>query len=108
MSSGGAVLCEILTGDPPYRGESTREIFRQARMGDLDDAMQRLATCDAAVTDLARRCLAFEPRHRPRDAGVVLKDVTKYLESLESKARAAEIEAAKSTPKPRPNEGRDG
>ena len=39
----GAILCEILTGTPPYVGRSGEEVRRKAANGDLADALARLA-----------------------------------------------------------------
>ncbi len=39
----GAILCEILTGKPPYVGRSSEEVRRKAANGDLADARARLA-----------------------------------------------------------------
>lgn len=71
----GAILCEILTGKPPYGGSSPDEVYRNAKKGSLDDAVARLNSCgcDEVLLRLARRCLALEPRDRARDAGVVFK-----------------------------------
>ena len=56
----GAILCEILTGHPPYSGRTLAEIHRKAVEGDLTEALDRLAGCgaDADLLELARRCLA--------------------------------------------------
>ncbi len=47
----GAILCEILTGKPPYVGEDGTQIHRQASRGQLGDCFDRLANCEAD-TDL--------------------------------------------------------
>jgi len=66
----GAILCEILTGAPPYLAETTEEIFLKARMGWLDDAHQRLdaVVSDPLLLELVYRCLDPEPAKRPHDA----------------------------------------
>src|SRR5262249_43907117 len=68
----GALLCEILTGRPPYGGLDGREAERQAREGDLAEAWARLARCAAEgqLGGLARACLAPKRGERPRGAGV--------------------------------------
>ena len=43
----GAILCEILTGKPPYVGRSSEEVRRKAANGDLADATARLDACGA-------------------------------------------------------------
>jgi hypothetical protein len=92
----GAILCEILTGNPPYTGKNATEIIRLATRGKLDDCLARLRACGAGreLVTLARQCLASEPEDRPRHAGVVAERMSAYLTSVESRLRAAEIERA--------------
>ncbi len=92
----GAILCEVLTGKPPYTGTHRREIHRHAAAAALDDAYERLAAsgADAEIVDLARKCLSPDPRARPRDAGGVATVIRAYFDAMDEKARAAEVEAA--------------
>ena len=66
----GAILCEVLTGKPPYVGRSGEEVRRKAANGDLADAHSRLAACgaDAELVALTTECLAPEAVDRPKDA----------------------------------------
>ena len=93
----GAILCEILTGSPPFVADSAHARQQKTKGGLLDDAYKRLAACraDAAIVDLATRCLAREPDDRPANAGVLAQAIGDYLASLESRARASELAAAK-------------
>jgi serine/threonine-protein kinase len=79
----GAILCEVLTGAPPYVGCSTRCIHHQAMRADLTDAYARLLACRAhpQMVSLARRCLAAHPSDRPADARRVATEVTAHLEA---------------------------
>jgi serine/threonine protein kinase len=43
----GAILCEILTGQPPYDGGGREELKAQAQVGHLGPAWQRLEACGA-------------------------------------------------------------
>jgi serine/threonine-protein kinase len=92
----GAILCEILTGGPPYISPSRQLVFRQAEQGRLDDAFRRLDSCgaDGELLRLAKSCLAVEVADRPRDAGIVARDVTTYLTGVQERLRAAEVERA--------------
>jgi serine/threonine protein kinase/tetratricopeptide (TPR) repeat protein len=92
----GAILCEILTGRPPYVGTDGTAVYRQALRGKLDDCMARLDGCgaDEDLIALAKRCLELEPADRPRDAGVLAAKITEYLESVETKLRKTELERA--------------
>lgn len=89
----GAILCEILTGKPPYVGGNATQVFRLASRGKLGDCFERLGNCgaDADLIALATHCLELEPQDRPRNAGVLADRVTSYLESVESKLRETEL-----------------
>jgi serine/threonine-protein kinase len=91
----GAILCEILTGQPPYLG-SRRGILEDAAAGHLDESLARLDSCGAEdeLIRLARRCLDPARTVRPRHAGVVAREVAAFLGSVAERARAAEIAAA--------------
>lgn len=91
----GAILCEILTGRPPYDGEPA-DVLSQAANGELADATRRLEACtgDPELVTLAKRCLAPAPSARPRHAGVLAKELAAWRESIDARARAAQIAAA--------------
>lgn len=92
----GAILCEILTGAPPYTGQDGAAIWRKARDVDLADAYQRLESCgcDAELLRLSKRCLAPQAEDRPKNAGMLADEVTAYLESAEKRLRQAELATA--------------
>lgn len=92
----GAILCVILTGQPPYIGASGHAVYRLAAAGKLDDCFARLDACgaDAELISLAKRCLAPDARNRLHDASAVAQSVTDYLRSVEKKLRQAELERA--------------
>jgi tetratricopeptide (TPR) repeat protein len=91
----GAILCEVLTGAPPYTG-TTGEVRAQAQLGHVRGACERLDGCgaDAELVGLAKACLAARPEERPRDAGRVAQALGAYLAAVQEKLRAAQVERA--------------
>jgi serine/threonine-protein kinase len=92
----GAILCEILTGQPPYAGEAIAEVYHQAQQGDLSGARSRLEACgaDGELVRLAQHCLAADAAARPRDAGAVARALMAHLNSVQERLRQAEMERA--------------
>jgi serine/threonine protein kinase len=92
----GAVLCEILTGRPPYVASSGADVVLQAIDAHLIPAFERLNQCgaDAELVNLAKLCLTPDRDQRPRHAGAVSEAVTAYLAGVQEKLRAVEIERA--------------
>src|SRR5262249_8999570 len=92
----GAILCEILTGEPPYVGQSSEEVQRQAVNGDLAGAHARLGGCgaDPALIVLTKWCLSPEASDRPRDAQGVADGLSEYLNGVQERLQATERERA--------------
>lgn len=92
----GAILCEILTGRPPYAGSSVDEICRQAAEGDLHEAHARLDSCtaDGALRALAQRSIAAERELRPLDAGVMASAMTTHFASAQERLRQVQLAGA--------------
>jgi serine/threonine-protein kinase len=89
----GAILCEVLTGRPPFVGPTREETRARAERGELAEAWSRLDACgaEAELIDLARRCLAPPRDRRPRDAGEVARGMSAYLAGVQARLRAAEL-----------------
>jgi serine/threonine-protein kinase len=83
----GAILCQVLTGEPPYTGPSSEAIHCRAAAADLDEARARLRGCgaDPELIRLAERCLAPQKADRPADAGEVAAAVAAYLSEVEER-----------------------
>jgi serine/threonine-protein kinase len=92
----GAILCEILTGQPSYTGADDEQVLRKAMRADLVEAFARLDVCgaDPELILLARRSLAAEVSDRPRDAGVLAVAMADHRESMEARLRQAELAQA--------------
>ena len=89
----GAILCEILTGQPPYTGKDHTEVFRNASRAKLESCFERLQShsTDEDLVGIVRNTLQPEPEDRIRDAGVLTNRISDYLASLDSRMRAAEL-----------------
>jgi serine/threonine-protein kinase len=87
----GGILCEILTGKPPYVGRSAQEVWRKAANGDLAEANARLEAsgADAELIALTRACLSPEPIRRPKDALELANALSSYLEGVQHRLREA-------------------
>jgi tetratricopeptide (TPR) repeat protein len=90
----GAMLCEILTGLPPYEQGDAADVLRRAAAGELADAFARLEGCgaDAELVQLAWSCLAPDATDRLADAGEVAAAMAGYQQQLQQRLRQMEME----------------
>jgi serine/threonine-protein kinase len=93
----GAILCEVLTGKPPYVGRSSEEVRRKSCNGDLADANARLDHCgaDPELISLTRACLSPEAVDRPKDARAVADGLSAYLDGVQERLHQAELARAR-------------
>lgn len=89
----GAILCEILTGQPPYTGSSDNEVYHKAARADLEEALARLDArgAEAELVALAKSCLSPAARDRPRDARAVAATLNAHLASVQERLKVAEL-----------------
>ncbi|MBY0456651.1 MAG: serine/threonine protein kinase, partial [Gemmataceae bacterium] len=94
----GAVLCAVLTGKPPFVGQ-TGEVLQLAGKGQLGDAFARLDGCGAEpeLVALCKRCLAPDPSDRPADGYAVAAAVSALRLAADDRARRAELERVRAT-----------
>ena len=92
----GAILCEVLTGAPPYVASAGEELLELAASHAIGPCLERLSACgvESELIELVRQCLHGQAAARPRDASLVAARVTAHLGAVEERARAAELEAA--------------
>ena len=59
----GAILCETLTGDAPYKPEADQHAVILAAHAKLDPALERIEACtaDVELKELCRECLSPAP-----------------------------------------------
>jgi serine/threonine-protein kinase len=91
----GAILCELLTGEPPYPGDREAAL-RGATQAELIPALDRLATCggEPELISLCRRCLSVARADRPRDASEVAALMGSFLSRTAERAEVARLDAA--------------
>jgi hypothetical protein len=92
----GAILCEVLTGQPPFGGKGPEEVWARAQACDHAEALARLDGCgaDDQLVRLCKACLAAEPADRPGGAGEVAQAVAAYQAEVQEQLRRAELEKA--------------
>ncbi len=76
----GALLYEMLTGEPPYAGRSTHEIRQQILAGPPKPIQARNPAADAGLTAVAEGAMARELRDRYADMADVLADLERIKE----------------------------
>ncbi len=92
----GAILCVILTGEPPFIADTAEAARVLAARGKLDTCFTRLDACGAEpeLVALCKRCLSPEVADRPANAGEVARAVAAFRADAERRARQAETDRA--------------
>ncbi|MCY3002530.1 MAG: serine/threonine-protein kinase, partial [Planctomycetota bacterium] len=92
----GAILCELLTGKPPYEAIEGESLLAQAARAKLQPARARIEACgaDPALIKLCLECLTPARELRPSSAGAVAHQLHEYLVSVETRAQQAELATA--------------
>ncbi len=91
----GAILCEILTGQPPYVGEGHEPLLMAAHCK-LEAAHERLEQSGAEreLITLVRQCMMPSPADRPGFAGVVAVAIQQHLAQADQRAHDMTVRAA--------------
>jgi hypothetical protein len=81
----GAMFFEMVTGRPPFQGDSTYDTLLQVLREPAPSLRQFRPQVPRELDEFCRRCLAKEPEDRPADAGEAVRD----LEQRWRRCRAA-------------------
>ncbi len=83
----GAVLYFLLTGHPPFEGETVPQVILQVGRGALVPPRERDPAIPEAFAALVVRCLALEPSDRPDSAAEVARELRRFLDGEAPEAR---------------------
>lgn len=83
----GAVLYELLTGRPPFGGNTPLEMFRQIAEHDPRRMRGLNRRIPADLETICRKCLEKDPHHRYSSAAAVGDDLERWLASQPIRAR---------------------
>lgn len=92
----GGILAAILTGKPPFVGNSVLDTIIRAAKAELDDVYARLDGCgaDAELIEVAKWCLAARAEDRPADGEAVAAAVAAYRAGVDARLHQAEQDRA--------------
>jgi tetratricopeptide (TPR) repeat protein len=75
----GAVLYALLTGRPPFRGESILDTIEQVRVREPDPPSRPDCRIDRDLQTICLTCLRKEPGRRYRSAAALVDDLERWL-----------------------------
>jgi WD40 repeat protein/serine/threonine protein kinase len=83
----GAILYELLTGRPPFRGESDLDTLRQVRDDEPVTPRRLRAGLPLDLETIVQKAMAREPRRRYEAASALAEDLHRFLEGRPILAR---------------------
>jgi tetratricopeptide (TPR) repeat protein len=92
----GGILAVILTGSPPFLGDTVMDTVLKAARAELDECFGELDECgaDAELVAIAKRCLHPLPAARYANGTAVAAAVAAYRAGVQERLRRAERERA--------------
>jgi mono/diheme cytochrome c family protein/predicted Ser/Thr protein kinase len=74
----GAILYELLTGRPPFVGESALEVLMQVASAPLVPPAERIPSCPPALEAICLKCLNRVPQERYESAVALAEDLRRF------------------------------
>jgi eukaryotic-like serine/threonine-protein kinase len=87
----GAILYELLTGRPPFRGKSSLDTIRKVVVDDPQPPRQLRPNLPLDLVTICLECLAKPPHRRYASAGALADDLESFLGNRPIQARPASI-----------------
>ncbi len=78
----GAILFEILTGEPPVCGKNVTELIERASHGELRDVLQLQPNAPKPLVSVCRKCLSFSSNVRYAKVEELIADVERWKADL--------------------------
>ncbi|HLN30862.1 MAG TPA: protein kinase [Gemmataceae bacterium] len=88
----GVVLYTLLTGRPPFEGQSSAEILHKHLYAQFDPPKKVVPDIPHELDEIVCQLLAKDPTQRPADGMVLHRDLDRLRRKLERKARHTVVE----------------
>ena len=85
----GAILHELLTGQPPFRADSAAETLDAIQCREVPPLSRRRRRLPRELDTICRKCLAKQPRRRYATALELAEDLRRFADGYPIKARTA-------------------